>query len=148
MSTIGQLQARIKAVNVQTLSQASIEETKNVIIEKQVDQLRHGLDSSGGLIGDRKPYRNPLYASYKAGKNPLPGFGNPDLIDTGSFVSKIKVDVGPDVYKTDSEDFKSADLQAKYGKEILSLDKKNKADYVNEALRPALVKKIKEITQL
>lgn len=148
MATISNIQSRIKSLNIKDISVDAIEQTSNVIIEKQQDQLRHGLNRSGKLIGDTHPYQSADYAFYKANKNSIPGLGNPDLIDTGDFVRGIKIDVTPESYTTDSTDSKSHDLQSKYGEDILGLDEENKSAYVTEALEPVFINKVREKLQL
>lgn len=130
------------------VSQQSLEETKGVIIEKVQDQLRHGKDATGGLIGDRKPYQSSAYAFYKANKNSLPGLGNPDLIDTGAFIQGLKIDVTPRSFMTNSTDSKNDELQKKYSEGVLKMDAESKAEYIKESLRPVYVRKIKNALDL
>lgn len=140
MATINQLQVKIKAVKVAEISQQSIEETKEAIVERQKDQLLHGLNAEGQPIGE---YKNPLYAEVKNRMNPLPGEGVPDLKLTGAFYSGINVQVTPDTFKTESTDNKAPDLEKKYGEQILGLDKENKSAYMQDDLKPVFVRNIR-----
>lgn len=144
MGTINQLRAKLQSLNIAEVSQASIEETKDEIIERQKEQLRYGLNSKGEKIGK---YKNPAYARKKSSMNPLAGFGNVDLKLTGAFVGGIKVDVGNEVFTTESLDSKAEGLEAKYGNDILGLDEDHKKGYVKN-LRPVFLKKVRSKTGL
>lgn len=66
--------------------------------------------------------------------NPLPGFGNADLINEKNFYRALFVKVEDGLIVIDSTDSKSFELQKKYP-EALGLDPDHKKGYIQE-LKP------------
>ena len=145
MTTVLQLRERIRSMDIDVISQNSIEETKDEIVKKQKEQLLQGLNAKGEKIGR---YRSNKYARAKNQMNPLPGLGVPDLKLTGAFHAGINVTINTETFKTESTDSKGPDLEAKYGNEILGLNEESKDEYVKESLRPEFLKRIRKITGL
>lgn len=69
------------------------------------------------------------------------------LYDTGDFYREMFVDVGSEEIEIDSMDYKSDELQDKYGEKIFGLSDESKEEYREEAI-PVLIEKIKEILKL
>lgn len=147
MGTVLSLLKKFEELDTGIIAVQSIEETADEMADKNKDQLLHGFNSSGELIGDTKPYQSADYAFEKYNKNPLPGLGNPDLKDEGSFYAGIRIEVSGAVIKTESTDSKNEELEAKY-KGALGLNKESKVEYIKESLRPVFFKKIKEKVKL
>lgn len=144
MASLLQIKERISTLNIRTIAETSIEETKQDIIDRQKEQMRYGLNAKGQKIGK---YKNDAYARKKNAMNPLAGMGNVDLKLEGNFTGALKVDVGPDVYKTYSTDSKAEALTEKYGPDIVGLDPDHKKGYVND-LRPVFMKHVREKIRL
>lgn len=145
MSTALQLRERIRAMDIDVISQNSLEETKDDIVKKQKEQLLQGLNAKGEKIGR---YRSNKYARAKNQMNPLAGLGVPDLKLTGAFHSGINIQVNTETFKTESTDSKGPELEAKYGKEILGLNEESKDEYVKESLRPEFIKRVRQASGL
>lgn len=107
--------------------------------------MHKGLNADGEPIGK---YQNETYAEMKHSMNPQPGFGVPDLKLAGAFYRATSVTVGGQSIKIDSSDSKSAELQAKYGKEIFGLNGVYKREYLNESLGPVFRQSITSIIGL
>jgi hypothetical protein len=107
--------------------------------------MHKGLNAHGEPLGQ---YQNEVYAEMKHSMNPLPGFGVPDLRLTGAFYRATSVTVSGQSVITNSSDSKSAELQAKYGKEIFGLNGVYKREYLNESLGPVFRSSITSIIGL
>lgn len=122
-------------------------------LEPRLKQIKYneflqGDRPDGSLIGT---YRNLAYASDKARKNPLAGFPNVDLIDTGAFARSAKLySPQKSLFKFRFTDSKAPDLLEKYNKgetgqqsiENISQTEFNKIQ--SEIIKPRFFKKIKE----
>lgn len=144
MASPYELKQRILSLNMRSIAEQAVEDTKQDIVERQQEQLRYGLNRKGQKIGK---YKNDAYAKKKNALNPLPGLGNVDLKLEGDFHREIFVEVTPDVFKTDSKDSKSIDLQKKYP-DALGLDPDHKKGYANQELRKAFMKHVREKAKL
>ena len=121
--------------------QATLERTQPNFIEIQKSQLYAGFNVAGIKIGDLTPYASPAYAIDKANRNSLPGLGNPDLYDTGSFYDGITTEVGDQAIKVLSTDSKDPALEAKYPGALAGIGGPFLAEYVKVA-QPTLIKLI------
>lgn len=87
------------------------------ILQVKYEELQSGIRPDGKPIGEYSP--SPMgqsYAMFKHNKNPLPGFGNVDLIDTGAFAKGNKViSLGNSWFTIESTDEKANDLIRRYG---------------------------------
>lgn len=97
---------------------------KKQLYEKSVDRNGEPL----------RLYASLSYAIEKNRKNPMPGFGRPDLFNEGSFFRQFFTVVGANYYETSSRDSKTSGLVAKYSSDIFGLTKENKAKYASETL--------------
>lgn len=138
MATIGQLQARVKKLDVPFVSVESIDQTKEEMITQQQAQLFTGLTSKEEDI--TPPYR-PRTVAIKTRK------GQPTdrvtLRDTGDFYRGIFVETREQTFVIDSIDEKSGDLQEKYGEDIFGLGRTRRTEYVQETLKPVFLRNIK-----
>ncbi len=113
-----------------------IERTDNELITLNQKQLfDYSLDSEAEPIG---LYRSLFYSIEKQQRNPRPGFGRPDLYDTGDFYNGFYVEVKSDSYLIYSRDSKANLLTEKYGDNIFGLNPTSKQQYVNETLYPSI----------
>jgi hypothetical protein len=138
-------------LNVSNVVIGIMEANENVMAELNREQLREGLNSEGGLIGDYKAYRNAVYAFEKYRMNPAPGLGNPDLNLTGDHYNAMYAKVQGRNYEQGSTDEKSRDLERKYndGKaSIYGLNDESREELVEKHLQPQWVAEIEKETGL
>lgn len=96
-----------------------------ILIKAKVDEFKEGELPDGSRIGY---YRNQAYRIFKRGLNPTAS-GTVDLILTGSFTRQLFVeDVRPSLFRFDSRDDKSNELETKYGKDIWGLSERRWQD--------------------
>lgn len=146
MSTLRALSNRFQAAVAAydgTLQEA-IEETKDVAVAFNRQQLYSGIKSTGDKITPH--YANLKYAAKKYGLNATPGFTNPDLYVTGAFYLGIGVVVNQKSLTFDSTDSKAPKLELEYTPQIYGLTKENKSAYSLESVKPVLFAKIKAQT--
>jgi hypothetical protein len=132
---------RMNILDIEKEIHQSLLDTIDVYVEQQRDQMLHGKNKKGTLIGK---YRNPVYAKNKFEMNGLAGYKNVDLLLTGRFQSKIFVEVRDKELFIYSHDSKADKLESKYGDEIFGLSKKYKIPFV-DANRTAFLNRIKNI---
>ena len=132
MTTINEMYNRWRKLQLRKQVPIIIEQTKeNIIALNQRQLYNRSEDSEGNPL---RFYSSNSYAFEKEQKNPLPGFGRPDLYDTGSFYRQFVVRVSPTFYEITSKDSKTNKLTKKYGKDVFGLQKESKAEYVNDTL--------------
>lgn len=119
----------------------SVSDTQENIVDLNKVQLFEGLNSRDEVIGEYLGgiygYKNVDYAFEKYSKNPLPGLGNPDLFDTGSFFAGFTISISGkkmDIFSTDSKNDK---LFQKYPA-IFGLGPKAQTMYIGKFLQLAL----------
>jgi hypothetical protein len=144
MTTVLDVLDRLVRVDVAKESADSIEATKGKIIELQQDQLKYGLTSKGRQIGK---YKDPRYARKKNAMNPLPGLGYMDWKLTGELYREIVVKVFQGSYFITSTDDKFKSLVQRFG-DPMGLDQISKPEYVEQALRPEFMGRIRKATGL
>lgn len=89
--------------------------------EEKINEFEKGLRPDNKRIGG---YQSGEYAHLKNQINPFAGFGNVDLIYTGSFVSKLFVrPYYSRAFLFDSSDSKTGNLIGKYGLDIMGINK-------------------------
>ena len=145
MATIADIRKRFNALDLIEEAGAAIDQTRDQLIEKQKDQLLHGFNSKGERIGK---YKSAKYARVKNQMNPLAGLGNVDLKVKGDYHGGLFVDVRTDSYVVESGDEKSGDLEKKYGKKTLGLNKDSLEEYVPNDLQPVFIKNIRKKLKL
>lgn len=131
---------RVQSIKLREKLPEIIQETAPEMILLNTLQLLHGQDSKGDTL--RPEYRNVYYSRKKNARNPLPGYGVPDLRDTGDFYKDFTLDVDEKSYTLSSNDWKSVILTEKYGPHIFGLMTENKEKYISETLRPKIQKYI------
>tara|TARA_R110002126_G_scaffold56099_1_gene150181 strand:+ start:1481 stop:1924 length:444 start_codon:yes stop_codon:yes gene_type:complete len=87
------------------------------ILQVKYEELQSGIRPDGAPIGEySQSLMGKEYAEYKNNKNPIPGLGQVDLIDTGAFAKGNKVIyIGSKFYTISSSDSKAPALIKKYG---------------------------------
>lgn len=144
--TVRELYTKFKSFDTQKEGRRAIERTKDAAVDLNREQLYFSsMRSDGSYL---QAYRSEFYAEYKERKNPSPGFGSPDLYDTGSFQNKMFAVVKGDELTFDSKDSKTADLVKKYGKLIFGLTSKSLDEYATVTVHRELVRRVKEVTGL
>lgn len=130
LDRVGKLDLRKQVTNI-LLDQAP------ELVKLNREQLYDdSIDSSGNLL---ESYSSPIYAVNKNKRNPGPGLFHPDLYDTGSFQNNFYAQVKSGrTILFGSTDYKSSDLEDKYGKEIFGLTKDNRRVYATGVFYSAL----------
>jgi hypothetical protein len=121
--TLRELQAKIKAIDVQTLKEEAIWQNQDEIIRLNQSQLHLGMTSKGSAITPL--YRARSYAEFKASLSSYdaPNY-TPDLYLTGDFYKSMGIEIGNGEYDIFSNDSKADDLTLKY-KDIFGLTDEN-----------------------
>ncbi len=111
--TLHELKRRWSKLDVKRAAISIVAERKEDIIDKNREQLMDGFNKEKKRL---KKYASPQYAAKKNRRNPVPGYGNPDLYDTGSFQQAMKLNIqSTTLYEITSTDSKTPDLKKKYG---------------------------------
>lgn len=114
--------------------------------EEKISEFERGLRPDNKRIGG---YQSGEYANEKNQMNPLAGFGNVDLIYSGSFVSKLFVKpLTKNGFIFDSSDNKTGNLIGKYGLDIMGLNKEWFYKRQSEIYRLVLQQQIKQIYKI
>lgn len=140
MATISTLRERLSSINVSEEAETAIDESSDVIVREQKDQLLHGERADGDKIGR---YRSNKYARVKNEMNPLPGLGYMDWRVTGTLHNEIFIDVRPQTFILDSADEKTSSLIDRFG-DPFGLTLESRIIVIKEKLRPVLVTNIKK----
>ena len=145
MSVINQLAERVKAFNEQLesgvlLSEIVLDNDATIVDMNAENQLyESGENALGVSIADYQPY-SPVTIQIKELK------GQPTnrvtLRDDGDFESSFYVEVNDKYFEIKASDFKAEDLIKKYGRQILGLNDKNKAELIWEYIYPAVLEKL------
>ena len=118
------------------------------IVDYNLEQLKRGKSTNDDSIDPA--YTSKEYADYKNSRNPMPGYGVPDLNFMGGFYSGFFVKVSKNIFELGSTDEKSDFLEGKYSKNggIFGLTDENKTNFAKDVVGPALFSYIKEKTGL
>lgn len=128
MTTIKGMLDKVKSVDLRSEVPVIVQRTSAYLILLNQEQLFvNGIDANGDPITPE--YKSKYYAAKKHAKNPQPGFGRPDLKDTGDFYKDFYVTVDKTAFEVDSKDNKSSSLIEKYGEKIFGLSRENKSKY-------------------
>lgn len=141
MSTIRGLMRKFKALDTDKIAVESIEVTKEIFADLNVEQMNKGLRSDGSEI-------LPSYTDFTIDIKKMKGqpFDRVTLRDTGLFQEGLHTTVIGDRIVTTSTDPKTDKLNKKYSKSkgsIFGLNRISKAEYMRD-LRPTFIHKIKE----
>lgn len=116
-----ELDARIKAVDMDTLKELAVEENSVTIAKLNADQMLEG------LTAEAKPIRPKYTPTYLKRKRRM-GYsldGTPDLKYTGAFQGDMDTLVNRGEYNVTSYDEKANMLRNRYGAEIFGLSADN-----------------------
>ncbi|MFA5768607.1 MAG: hypothetical protein WC871_03610 [Bacteroidales bacterium] len=116
--TIEELQRNLARWDVQDVARDAMSRHTTDAADLNRSQLKAGLSSGGNKL---RRYASTVYAAFKSGMNPSPGFGNPDLLLTGEFHQSIVAEVTAEEVAFRATDQKAGNLLSKYGDNILGL---------------------------
>ena len=142
VKALAQLKKQLLTIPVKEILRESLTENKPVIEDLNAAQLQAGIRADNSPI--TPTYRNPLYAQYKNRRNPKPGFGRPDLKNTGAFYEGIDARVTSEGLEIESTEGKTKELQAKYGPEIIGLTDQSITELQQGYLKPALYEEVRK----
>lgn len=117
------------------------EQSDNIIFLNQYRLFNESEDTDGEPL---EFYRSVAYSILKNQRNPSPGFGRPDLYDTGSFYRDFNLTVTDDEFEVDSNDEKSEMLKDKYGDKIFGLSESDMETFSGEFFNEAFIDKIQQ----
>ena len=123
----------------------SSDETQDMIIELNKEQLTIGQDTTGGEVGQ---YFSDEYATAKQAIGSKAPFGVVDLLLTGDFYEGFDTTLTGDSVLVFSNDEKADDLEQKYGSEIYGLTEENLNRLIHQQIIPELLITIKNELQL
>lgn len=140
------LQPILNQSTMESLVQKIVLSDRERLKEEKINEFQRGLRPDNKRIGG---YQNGEYANEKNQMNPLAGFGNVDLIYSGSFVSKLFLKSNnPRLFIFDSTDTKRDNLVGKYGLDILGINQDWFNKRQSEIYRLVLQQQIKQIYKI
>lgn len=147
VGTIAEVVANVNKLDLTKEAMRSVVTHKEDIADLNRDQLLDGLTFEGKKIAPE--YRSPSYARQKNRRNPMPGYGIPDLYKTGRFHEGIKVDVvDKDKFDQNSTDSKNSMLKGKYPN-IMGISEDSKSELIGpKGFEDTLLTNVKEVTKL
>ena len=138
--TIDQIIRNTESLSIPDIIRETADDTKEILADLQADQMLHGKNANGNVIG---VYAWEEYAEQKSRQNSLPGFGIVDLMREGNFYRGITVNANANSVTINSTDGKTDKLVSKYGEEIFGLNIEYRAKYL-EDFNPVALDKIKQ----
>lgn len=132
------LLGRLQNINVDRAAKMSLGQTREIFLDLNREQLLSGIRADKSKI-------TPEYAYFTRRKKQEQG-RDPDVVtlyDTGDFYRGMFLDVGSDLLEVDSTDYKSGELQEKYGEKIFGLTDDSKTTYLGEIF-PIFLQKIED----
>lgn len=140
--TISDLYVNARAIDILDIVRETLLELGDTIIT--LNQFRL-FDKSEDADGEPLEfYRSIAYSIIKNQINPSPGFGRPDLKDTGDFYRGFNLTVTEDEFEIDSTDEKSTMLKSKYGDKIFGLTNEELEAFSSEAFNKLFIEKVKQ----
>jgi len=130
-----------------TVIDDSIKDNEELIIKEQVDQMRHGQDAEGNVIGIYRSWAYALFKEEMGLQEPAPS-GVVNLYLTGDFTRGIELQYSKDFVMPNSTDKKNNMLIEKYGDKIFGLMPERLGKVSQENILPDLLKRCKEILKL
>jgi hypothetical protein len=111
---------RLAALDFQQIAVECMKSNEPILLDANIDQLKHGKRSTGEQIGT---YKNESYARMKNRMNPLPGLDSVDLILTGAFARGIFVNFTNDsmIFDSDRAEKDTGNLLEIWGKNVLGI---------------------------
>lgn len=128
--TLQELSRRFQNFNAEQEADVIIMRNGEFAIRMNQNQLLDGEDSNDSEITPN--YKSAMYAAFKNSKNSRPGFGTPDLRNTGRFQDLMKFIKKGNQYFVTSIDEKTGMLVTKYGEDIFGLQKINSQSFRNK----------------
>jgi len=128
-SLFGLLKQETTSYNVKDIFRQEVKEYESQILDYVIERWQRGQGVNGGVIGE---YRNEDYAIFKNQKNPLAGFGNVDLIDTGELKDGLFIQELWSVFIIKSSDPKYKMIADKYGIEEFGLTEQQMKEILAE----------------
>lgn len=145
MATILDVLNNFKRLKLRNQVKRMVESDFNeqIIALNQRQLYAQSVDSNGEPLSF---YKSVSYSLEKEKRNPLPGFGRPDLYDTGSFFRNFVVRSSNSLFTITSTDSKTNKLTAKYGKDIFGLTKESKEEFTKTTLYRGIERYIESTT--
>jgi hypothetical protein len=146
MVTIDDMLANFRSIDLDQAVYSIVRSESKELINLNIDQLKHGITSEGATISPY--YRSKEYADEKHRINPFPGYGVPDLRNTGDFYRGFFIKVSKTIYELGSTDQKSDYLEGKYSKNggIFGINNENRTKFCKEVVRPRIISYIESKT--
>lgn len=146
-TTLPDMLAKFKRLNLRNEVKRQVQQdySGELIALNQRQLFAQSVDSNNIPL---RFYNSNFYAFEKEKRNPLPGFGRPDLYDTGAFYRAFVVRVNSNFYTIASTDKKTNLLTEKYGKDIFGLTEESKKEFVEGSLYTGIKRYVESITGL
>lgn len=145
MTTIAEMARRYKAaISDGVLYEDAILSTDLELIEVNKDNLLRGLNALGAKI--TPAYKGSAYALKKQRRNALPPFGTPDLLDKGTFYSKIEFHIAGRRLVWENSDRIAGYLLSEYDSVLGVFENNALQKYRQLFLYPAIAREIKRKT--
>lgn len=144
MPTVSDLREKLKRLDFEIELEIAVETTSDTIINKQKDQLLHGLRADGKKIGK---YRSRKYAEAKYGMNPLAGLGYMDWRLTQALYNDMYVRIQKGIIDIGSDDVKFEKLVDRFG-DPMGLTEKSQVEYVGDVLEPEFIEQVRDTLEL
>jgi hypothetical protein len=147
MASANEILRRLESVTkITTLREMVYDEIKAE--EELLKNIKEEEFKVGDIYGNsfRTQYKDFFYAEYKNAKNPRAGFGNVDLINTGSFIESFRLNKPTqNKYKWGATDRKRNILVEMYGEGIMGMNQETFKKFQLEVVKPRFVKKLQRI---
>lgn len=119
-----------------------IKEEDNLKFIKEEEYLEGDIFSTG----KKTTYSWKDYSEKKFKKNSRAGFGNVDLINTGSFVDSFKLNKPKgNKYKWGATDSKKNEIVGMFGEDIMGLNQQSFVKFQIEIIKPRFIRSLKKI---
>lgn len=123
------LKQETSSTNIKDIFRQEVREYETQIIDYVIERWKSGKGVDGGVIGE---YQNEDYALFKHQKNPLAGFGNVDLTDTGELKDGLFIQELWSIFIIKSRDPKYKAIANKYGAEEFGLTEQEMKEILTE----------------
>lgn len=156
--TILELYNRVSQLDTDKIITESVDETKDVILASNKEQLLEGKLSTGADISPtyqedpffKTPEAAQRYSDWKDKITPNPNRkpGVPNLFINGFFHNSIKIELQGDAITYSSNVALGGKIQSKYGDNIYGLNANFKSQYLDNYLSPLIRQQIESFTGL
>jgi hypothetical protein len=143
MTTVQDMINRLRQVDIESLTWASLEETRAAYVEAQVSQMNAGIRSDGAEI-------TPQYAASTVARKKRKGqpSDHVTLRDTGEYHRKMSVSVDNEDLKINSDVEYEKYLDERYTSKIYGLESDRLESYTFGPFWGVLKQKLEEVTKL